>query len=151
MYNTLFGKNPASEIVLAILKSEGLDDIPRFRDAYIEENEAKGYYFVIMTRTGGGNREDYEIENDAMAAHPLYVEDHDDGFDVTYAYFKFRVPEKYLPLVTAIYEKTGKTPELSDKFGEKLDEIKNMTPEQLRQQFPEICSVLDKVKERVEG
>jgi len=145
LYNSLFGVNPGSAIVLKILKAEGLGSIPRFRDAYIEFNEdTKKLEFVVFTRTGGGNREEYEGENDAMASHSLYLRDKDDDFDSTYAYFWFKVPEKYESLVASVYEEVGAKPAFQDAFNEKLEEIKRLTPEQMRSKFPEICDVLDK-------
>lgn len=88
-YNMLFGVNPAAGILLAML---GIDSSfpPRFRDCYID-----GDHIVIYTRTGGGNREDYEDENDAMCALPGYVSDADDDFDCTYATFRYTPPEKF--------------------------------------------------------
>jgi len=146
LYNSLFGVNPAAGIVVKILKAEGLEGIPRFRDAYVNEDEnSKELQFVVFTRTGGGNREEYEAENDAMTQHPLAISNEDDDFDCTYAYFRFKVPEKYIPLAAMIYEKSGKQATLSDRFGEKLEDIKKMNTEDLKKTFPEIFEVLEKV------
>ena len=89
LYNALFGKNPRSKMLLATLGlTEG--DVPRFRDCYLD-----GEHICIHTRTGGGNREDYEAENASLQAHRQYVEDADDDFDCTYATFRFSFPDAY--------------------------------------------------------
>lgn len=85
LYNMLFGKNPNTKEILAAL---GLEEcqVERFRDCFIEDGK-----IVIFTRTGGGNREDYP--NEALVNHPNYLYDEDDGFDSTYAYYYFSLPE----------------------------------------------------------
>lgn len=89
LYNVLFGTNKSADVLLKCLGfSRG--DIPRFRDCFLSEGE-----IVIHTRTGGGNREDYEEGNGAMQAHPCYISDEDDDFDCTYANFHFSFPEEY--------------------------------------------------------
>jgi len=89
LYNMLFGVNSAAPVLLATL---GLTagDVPRFRECYIE-----GDNIVIHTRTGGGNREDYEAGNGELQSNPFYVRDEDDDFDCTYANFYYRFPEEY--------------------------------------------------------
>jgi len=89
LYNMLFGVNSAAPVLLATL---GLTagDVPCFRDCYID-----GDNIVIHTRTGGGNREDYEVENEELQSNPFYVRDEDDDFDCTYANFYYRFPEEY--------------------------------------------------------
>lgn len=49
------------------------------------------FYFVIESRTGGGNREEYAEENDAMACDSRFVCDVDDSFDSTYALFVYEL------------------------------------------------------------
>ncbi len=85
LYNILFGKNPNTKDILAVL---GLDevDIERFRDCYVDDDK-----IVIFTRTGGGNREDFP--NKKLVEHPSYLYDEDDEFDNTYAYYYFSIPE----------------------------------------------------------
>lgn len=91
MYNMVCGNNPFYEIFLGMLDMS-IDDIPRFRDVYIDiEEEA----IVVYTRTGGGNRDEYREENNALAQHPNYMKDADDDFDSTYAHFWFGIPEQF--------------------------------------------------------
>ena len=108
LYNMLCGNNPLFPIYFAVLSTVqpiSVDDVPRFRDVYTQVSDGMPQ-IVLYTRTGGGNREEYEAENDALAAHPLCVSDQDDDFDSTYAHFTFNVPEpwqeKMLTLITAM-------------------------------------------------
>lgn len=96
LYNALFGRNPASALLLAMLDLTP-DDVGRFRDCYLSESisNSKDLLIVIYTRNGGGNRDDYETVTEKLQAHPSYVSDADDDFDCTYASYFFNVPEKF--------------------------------------------------------
>lgn len=76
----------------AILHALKLDpgQIDRFRDASFGK-DGDTYVFHLLCRTGGGNREDYP--NTALTSHALYLRDHDDEYDCTYAHYYFRIPE----------------------------------------------------------
>ena len=95
MYNMVCGNNPCFGILARILDTvEPLSEVPRFRDMYTRA-EGDQLQIVLYTRTGGGNREEYEEQNNALAAHPLYVKDWDDDFDTTFAHFAFSVPPEF--------------------------------------------------------
>jgi hypothetical protein len=100
LYNMLFGVNQAAPILLAAIGISHAH-VPRFRDCFIE-----GDKIVIHTRTGGGNREDYEEENGELQANQFYVYDEDDDFDCTYANFYYRFPDEYAAELKAIAEKS---------------------------------------------
>ena len=86
MYNLLFGVNPNSEVLLAILGfKEG--DVERYRDCGFSDDG-----IFIYTRTGGSNRDDYP--NEKLRKSPYYLKDKDDDYDNTYATFYFRYPDK---------------------------------------------------------
>lgn len=112
LYNILYGRNPRTSTILNILKITP-NDIPRFRDCWSDE---KGE-IIILTRTGGGNRdfyenvetcranypEDFEGElanhptgpwNDDLRKIPGYISDNDADFDRTYAEFHFKIQQK---------------------------------------------------------
>lgn len=95
LYNLVHGTNPAAGMVYVML---GSPDVPRFRDAWIELHEGQPR-LAIHTRTGGGNREEYADENDAMTRVEGYLCDQDDDFDCTYATFYYSVPEPFKPMV----------------------------------------------------
>lgn len=95
-YNMLLGMQPTAGVALAMLDVDP-SDIPRFRDAYVTiENDS--LIIVLLTRTGGGNRESYEEGNNYLTTLPGYLYDEDDVFDSTYANFVFEVPEEYRQL-----------------------------------------------------
>ncbi len=117
LYNMLFGVNSVAPVLLATL-GLSTEDVPRFRDCYVE-----GDNIVIYTRTGGGNRDYYESEescranypeyfdgddeplgpwNEDLRSNPHFVEDEDDDFDCTYAYFRFSIPGDYSEDVRAL-------------------------------------------------
>jgi len=85
----LFGTDSLAPTLLTLLNIQ-VGQIPRYRDAYWKDNE-----IVILTRTGGGNRDEYDIENHWLTLHPNYIRDQDDDFDCTYAEFFFSLPEKF--------------------------------------------------------
>ena len=92
----LFGTDTDAAKLMAVLSSIHPLDPPRYRDCYFD-----GTHIVVHTRTGGGNRDMYEAENDAMVLHPWYVRDADDGFDCTYADFYYLPPVAVAETLTA--------------------------------------------------
>lgn len=119
MYNMMFGTNSRSDVLLACL---GISekDVPRFRDCFLD-----GDNIVVHTRTGGGNRDYYESEeecranypeyfdgeddpscpwNDDLRSLPTYLYDEDDDYDYTYANFYFSIPKEFEEDITMIAE-----------------------------------------------
>lgn len=92
IYNAIRGYNPHVTLALAMLGFVSTAGIPRFRNAWLSNDGAK---IVLLTRTGGGNREEYAAQNAELAKWPGYVEDRDDSYDSTYAHFTFDVPEEF--------------------------------------------------------
>lgn len=90
-YNMLFGMNPYTDLLLAVLGVKKVD-VPRFRDVYYDAEEG---VITIHTRTGGGNRDDYRDENASLTRLPGYRGDSDDEGDCTYANFEFVVPDEW--------------------------------------------------------
>ena len=102
LYNLLHGMNPKTSELLNMI-GLNINMIPRFRDCY-EEDEI----IIILTRTGGGNRDFYEDKETNEANYPEYnyqgpfnedlrqnsyfIEDKNEEFDTTYAEFYFRKP-----------------------------------------------------------
>lgn len=87
MYNLINGMNPSTDEILSLIGLKR-DEIQRFRDVRIDADAKK---IVILTRTGGGNRDDYP--NEVLTSNEHYIEDHDASFDSTYAIFVFNLPE----------------------------------------------------------
>jgi len=97
LYRMIAGVNPASFFVAPMLGHHPEETYPRFRDCFIGLEAYPQYdnHIVIYTRTGGGNRKDYEEGNEFMRSLPEFVTDFDDPHDSTYAYWIFKVPEKW--------------------------------------------------------
>lgn len=87
-YSMLFGKNPGTEVILALIGFKE-HDVERFRDCWIDYEEKE---IGVYTRTGGGNREDYPQE--LLYQSPYFKTTFDDDYDTTYATFVFRFPEE---------------------------------------------------------
>ena len=107
LYNMLFGVNPAAPVLLTVLGIE-LNNIPRFRDCFVNGNE-----IVVHTRTGGGNRDYYDKPNEenkdgpwnsSLTSHPNYLRNEDNDFDCTYANFYFSFPDEYAEDLKALAE-----------------------------------------------
>lgn len=119
LFNSLFGVSPEAGLLLNIL---GLapDDVPRFRDCFYD---SKQHLIVLHTRTGGGNREDYEEENNFLIMHQYYKNDCDDDFDPTYANFYFNVPEEYKEKLKELF-KNHETVAPAEKWQILFDKLK---------------------------
>lgn len=100
LYNMVVGTDPACGMVLGVLgfTKDNLDQIPRLRDAYVDVS-GESLRLVILTRTGGNNRDDYAEQNTAMTKLAGYVDDYDDSFDSTFAHWRYEVPEQYKDFV----------------------------------------------------
>jgi hypothetical protein len=126
LYNMLFGRNPASTLLLAMLDLTP-EMVGRFRDCYLSRDaETKELVIVIYTRNGGGNREAYEEVTNALQALPTYINDADDDFDSTYASYFFKVPEKFKATaeeLAALGAESAESP--MDKFKTLIQNLQN--------------------------
>lgn len=114
----LFGRNPYSKLLLAILGvTEG--QCGRFRDCYPNED---GTQIHVFTRNGGGNRDEYQDVIDELAKHPCYLTDFDDEYDCTYATITFKVPEAAMEIVAKIADQTDTTPPM-ERFSKLLSDM----------------------------
>lgn len=134
LYNQMCGNNPLFGIYARVLETAGeVASIPRFRDMYTREESGKAQ-IVIYTRTGGGNRDDYAAQNDALTEHPLYVTDFDDDFDSTFAHFVFDVPEAFAERMLRLHRAFSKFPKgmaPKAKYDRALASIKGEQPDSL--------------------
>lgn len=92
LYNIVMKTSPLAHIVLTMLALVP-SSVPRIRDAYASDD---GHRIMVLTRSGGGNREHYKEKNDYMREHPQFVHDFDDAVDDTFALFVYDTPTKYL-------------------------------------------------------
>lgn len=112
LYNLLFGMNPQSDLLLAVI---GLrkNDVERFRDVYVS---ADGKTITVHTRTGGGNREGYP--NLTMRKLPTWRGSCDDDGDSTYADDDFAVPDEWVEDVKGLGDILGNG--IRKEFGQHL-------------------------------
>ena len=117
LYNMLFGTN---ENTIELLKILNVDKMffDRFRDIELTDD---GKTIRVLTRTGGGNREDYYDNWGKIRKHELYITDYDDDFDETYAYIDFKVPEKDLEVTTKLFK--GAPLDIHEKFSNEIKEM----------------------------
>lgn len=114
LYNMLAGWDPACVWLAPMLTDENPQYFfPRFRDCWLSDS---GDAIEIFTRVGGGNREDYEYEIEALRDMPTYQRDYDDDFDCTYATFVFGVPDEWRQDFEHV--KNGEFDKLSDEYME---------------------------------
>lgn len=126
MYNMIFGFHPNAGYLMGSLELDP-NLVPRFRDCFMVGDE-----IVVLTRTGGGNRETYdgvseegEPRNSYLREHPLFLRDEDDELDSTYANFYFSVPDSIKDEVAENKEfLVGEL--LSVKFPKAMEEIKSI-------------------------
>ena len=100
---------------------------PRFRDCFVRDNKIH-----IYTRTGGGNREYYEKENNIIRDMDGFVNDFDDSFDSTFATWVFDVPEKWETDFDKIIN--GDTKSISKEYRDELKRI-----------FPKLADKFDRI------
>ena len=117
LYNTLFGKNEDTPILLGML-GVNQEYFGRFRDVELIND---GTIIRAFTRIGGGNREDYEDTWEEIRNHILYLKDYDDDFDCTYAYIEFSIPDYYKETAKKMFK--GEPISFKDKFEKELDEM----------------------------
>lgn len=156
MYNMLFGKNPLSDVFLAVLNLTE-QDCGRFRDAFVANGE-----IAIYTRNGGGNREHYSYDEPPVPAgltcectgcviehhlplHPYYLRDEDDDFDCTYATVYFAIPDPAVAMLAA-FDSGDFDP--SDRWGVMLDTLKQNPDSAL---FDGLRSFVERLKQDLEN
>ena len=115
LYNMINGVKAATFFIMPVLGRHP-DEYPRFRNFFIgdpnrTDTEDK---LIVYTRTGGGNREGYEAENQAIREMPGFLFDYDDDYDSTYACCVFDVPEKWADDITKVL--AGNARHVSDDY-----------------------------------
>ena len=121
-YNMVNGTRPATFFILPMLGKHP-DEYPRFRDCFLADEEHPEYdnHIHVYTRTGGGNREYYETENEEMRNMDGFVTDYDDSFDATYASWIFKIPNKWQTDFDAF--KDGRIKDLSEEYKDHITKI----------------------------
>ena len=145
LYQMVNGLNPATFYILPMLGNHP-DMYPRFRDCFLTERKfqmqdgmplmlpvegGREDLIFILTRTGGNNRADYQEQIDWMRSLPGYIEDYDEEFDSTFAFFVYEIPEKWKPELVSLNDETTEKLTFSDEY---VDEIQRVYPK-LADQF----------------
>ncbi len=124
LYTMVLGRHPLAPHLLQCLGFASEEEvllIPRLRDVYLFPDEIR-----ILTRTGGGNRDDYEQPNEWLRDRPGFARDFDDAYDSTYAWWAYRWSEAYKKILTPMLEALQEhRPELipeSDSIRERFDQ-----------------------------
>lgn len=126
LYNLMHGENANADALLEMLNLTKADT-GRFRDIFLNGD---GTVIRLLTRNGGGNREEYQGVMDALAANANYVRDYDDEYDRTYAYVEFNVPTAYRGVCASLADGRKDTT-LKEKTDAVIHEMKSMTEEQM--------------------
>jgi len=132
LYNLINGVNPATFFILPMLGRHP-SEFPRFRDCFVE-----GDNILVLTRTGGGNREEYIEENQLIREIEGFVDDYDADFDNTYAFWVFRVPERWKRDFDFICK--GHLEKVSDEYQEELKRV-----------FPKLTHEFSEIFEKMEA
>lgn len=134
LYNMVNGVTSAVFFVLPMLGKHP-DEYPRFRDCFIKDPDHPEYddHIHVFTRTGGGNRDEYEAENEELTDMPGYVANFDDVFDCTYASWIFKVPERWKSDFEKIKE--GRYGEVSDEYKAEIKRVYPKLVEKLDEYF----------------
>ena len=120
LYNMLAGWNPACLWLAPMLTDENPQDFfPRFRDCWLSDSDT----IIIFTRVGGGNRSDSPDDEYGYGEHKLYdmptfIRTWDDGFDCTYGYYEFGVPEEWKEDFE--HAKNGEFDKFSDRYVDRM-------------------------------
>lgn len=101
IYNMMNGMNTSLTVLLNIVLKRKVNDVPRFRNVFLEADDCPidNYDFLIYTRMGGGNYDCWNQYNDdyneetcdcpycrllKIEEEDWYIGGYDDDFDNTY-------------------------------------------------------------------
>lgn len=132
-YQSMFGTNPNSDIVLNLLnegqssdKAYSFGTFGRYRDCWLERNvdNPKEALIAVYGRIGGYNRARYQHVFEEVRTHPWWLRDADDTFDNTYATIYFKIPiyklgmllDEYGIVIEDIQDHVNKSQEWKDKI-----------------------------------
>ena len=118
LYNLLFGENKDTNVLLGVIELTK-QDFSRFRDIFLNKEGTK---IIVLTRLGGGNRKEYKERIEILRRNKYYIRDYDDDYDNTYAYFEFKIQDKYLDMCKNIAPKEDR-PSLKEMFEKEIEEM----------------------------
>ena len=152
LYNLLHGMNATAVMLLSPFAPTRIDNFPRFRNVFLEDEDAPNPAdFYVYTRMGGGSRDCYaetcyaDLEDCGCGAcyalelesSQYCVDRYDDGFDCAYCTFSFHVSNEdqadFEVVKSALMQ--GKRPareQLSERYVAKLEEMYALELEKIR-------------------
>lgn len=138
LYNMIMGVNTTLVLFVMPMLGRSHREYPRFRDVFIGDKGTPGTEgkIIIYTRSGGGNREDYEKEHAELRASPHYAFDFDNDFDNIYANWVFNVPDQFKADFALIF---GMKPERTSEAYKKA--VLDAAPENLKLKLESILTV----------
>lgn len=117
LYNSLFGENPESHVLLGMI-GVNKEYFDRYRDVELIHDGTK---IRVMTRLGGNNRYGHQETWDKIRRHGLYLGDYNDGFDETYAYIEYKIPEQFKETAKKMFK--GEPISFAEKFNKELEDM----------------------------
>lgn len=145
LYSQLFDENKQADI---ILKFANLTRhmFPRYRDVFLCD---EGVNVIVYTRIGGPNREDYKQEIIDIRKHKQFINDYDDDFDNTYAYFKFKVLPEYLDTSKSIFN--GEPLNINELFEKHIENAQDPNSEEYKKDLEIAKQLMDAINNQPNG
>jgi hypothetical protein len=124
MYNLMHGTNPFAALLVRLVGfTSPVEQIPRLRDCYVDADDN----IVVFTRTGGGNRADYEEENRRLTLMPGYLRTEDWATDTTYAKWVYQPQERHRDMVRQLGD-AGARSDPTEKFEALMADLRSNNP-----------------------
>ena len=163
LYNLLHGMNATAVMLLSPFAPTRIDNFPRFRNVFLEDEDAPNPAdFYVYTRMGGGNCNCYAetcyADLDDCGCGACYalelessqycVDRYDDGFDCTYCTFSFHVSNEdqadFEVVKSALMQGACPTREqLSERYVAKLEEMYALELEKIRASGQPMAKIAD--------
>lgn len=152
LYRSYFGENPQADAILACYRFDR-QLIGRFRDAFVHQERV-----VIYTRLGiynpiqmmNGISEVMHLRRIAYLQDHLCFDRQELGvIDNTYCTFYYHFPAKHRDFLSSL--DTGEPWNIEQRWLEKEQELKRMSPEELIKRFPDLYDWFKSVMQTVKG
>lgn len=89
LYTQIFGENENADKILDLIDINR-ENFGRYRDCWLNP---EGTVATVLSKVGGGNRQNYEYIYENLKLHIRYINYKEDPKDSTYVYFNFSIPD----------------------------------------------------------
>ena len=89
LYTQIFGENENADKILDLIDINR-ENFGRYRDCWLNP---EGTIATVLSRVGGGNRQNYEYVYENLKLHIRYIGYKEEPGDSTYVYFNFSIPD----------------------------------------------------------